>query len=120
MRIAQIEPARSARSTLWSGGGVDSPHVRLPNRLVTAMLLVLVTAGGLWVRVSGLQGWDGTLTVDESRLAMAARGVLESGLPRLPSGWVYTRGLLATYLTAPSLALLGETDFAAPSLPERR
>jgi hypothetical protein len=112
MRIAQIEPARSARSTLWSGG-VDGPYVRLPVRLVTAMLLVLVTAGGLWVRVAGLQGWDGTLTVDESRLAMAARGVLESGFPRLPSGWVYTRGLLATYLTAPSLALLGATDFAA-------
>ena len=34
-------------------------------------------------------------------------------MPRLPSGWVYTRGLLATYLTAPSLALLGATDFAA-------
>ena len=44
---------------------------------------------------------------------MAARGVLETGVPRLPSGWVYTRGLLATYLTAPSLALLGATDFAA-------
>lgn len=81
--------------------------------LVTTTLLMLLTGAALWLRIDGLQGWDGTLTVDESRLAMAARGVIETGLPRLPSGWIYTRGLLASYLTAPSLALLGATDFAA-------
>lgn len=81
--------------------------------LGTLVAVVLLTVLALWIRQDGLQGWDGTLTVDEARLAMAARGVVETGLPRLPSGWVYTRGLLATYLTAPSLALLGETDFAA-------
>jgi 4-amino-4-deoxy-L-arabinose transferase-like glycosyltransferase len=87
-----------------------------PSRLVRPVLVIAVaalTVIGFWIRVYGLGGWDGTLTIDESRLAMAARGVLDSGLPRLPSGWVYTRGLLVTYLTAPSLALLGETDFAA-------
>jgi 4-amino-4-deoxy-L-arabinose transferase-like glycosyltransferase len=83
-------------------------------------VLVILTALAFWVRVDGLQGWDGTLTVDEARLALAARGVLETGLPRLPSGWVYTRGLLATYLVVPSLAFLGESDFAArlPSILE--
>jgi 4-amino-4-deoxy-L-arabinose transferase-like glycosyltransferase len=85
---------------------------RLARRVLVIAVAVL-TVVGFWIRVNGLSGWDGTLTVDESRLAMAARGVLDSGLPRLPSGWVYTRGLLVTYLTAPSLALLGETDFAA-------
>lgn len=82
-------------------------------RLLVVAGVILLTAFAFWVRVDGLQGWDGTLTVDETRLALAARGILETGLPRLPSGWVYTRGLLATYLTAPSFALLGESDFAA-------
>ena len=89
------------------------PWHRAPQALATSALVLLLTGLALWLRVAGLQGWDGTLSVDESRLAMAARGVLETGLPRLPSGWVYTRGLLVTYLTAPSLALLGPSDFAA-------
>lgn len=91
------------------------PAVRDSQRgsYLTLLAVLLLTCAALWIRLDGLQGWDGTLTVDEARLAMAARGVQESGLPRLPSGWVYTRGLLATYLTAPSLMLLGETDFAA-------
>lgn len=80
--------------------------------LVTAGLVLALTGIALWIRLHGLQGWDGTLTVDEARLAMAARGVVETGLPSLPSGWVYTRGLLATYLTVPSLLLLGPSDFA--------
>jgi predicted membrane-bound mannosyltransferase len=83
-----------------------------PAQIVTAALVLVLTVLGLWIRLYGLQGWDGTLTVDEARLAMAARGVVETGLPKLPSGWVYTRGLLATYLTAPSLMLVGASDFA--------
>lgn len=87
---------------------------RAPDRAetVTALLLLLLTGIALWIRLYGLQGWDGTLTVDEARLALAARGVATTGLPVLPSGWLYTRGLLATYLTAPSLLLLGSSDFA--------
>ncbi|MGE3269189.1 MAG: ArnT family glycosyltransferase [Chloroflexota bacterium] len=99
--IRRVLPGGSARQGAANGG------------LLTALLVLVLTGAALWIRIEGLQGWDGTLTIDESRLAMAARGVLESGLPRLPSGWIYTRGLLATYLTAPSLALLGQTDFAA-------
>lgn len=75
--------------------------------------VALITAAALWLRVEGLAGWDGTLSVDEARLAMAGRGILDHGLPILPSGWTYTRGLLATYLVAPSLALLGGGDIAA-------
>ncbi|MCC6174745.1 MAG: glycosyltransferase family 39 protein [Chloroflexi bacterium] len=82
-------------------------------QFTTVGLILLLTAFGLWIRLDGLTGWDGTLSVDEARLALAARGVREHGLPRLPSGWIYTRGLLATYAVAPSFALLGETDFAA-------
>ena len=80
---------------------------------VTGAAVAFVTCVALWLRVEGLTGWDGTLSVDEARLAMAGRGILEHGLPILPSGWTYTRGLLAAYLMAPTLALLGPTDFAA-------
>lgn len=96
-----------------SVGTAERSRHSLSGRLLIPLLVALLTLSALWIRLDGLQGWDGTLTVDETRLALAARGVLQTGLPRLPSGWVYTRGLLATYLTAPSFALLGETDFAA-------
>ena len=80
---------------------------------VTVASVVLMTGVALWLRIEGLAGWQGTLSVDEARLAMAGRGILEYGVPVLPSGWTYTRGLLAAYLLAPSLSWLGATDFAA-------
>ena len=113
MTVDRLVRATTGPSTDRPGGAVVGLQARLPAGLLTAALMVVLTSGALWIRAQGLQGWDGTLTVDESRLALAARGILESGVPRLPSGWIYTRGLLATYLTAPSLALLGPTDFAA-------
>ena len=79
----------------------------------TVLAVALMTGVALWLRVEGLAGWDGTLSVDEARLAMAGRGILEHGAPVLPSGWTYTRGLLAAYLLAPSLAVLGASDLAA-------
>jgi 4-amino-4-deoxy-L-arabinose transferase-like glycosyltransferase len=81
--------------------------------LATAVVVALATAVALAIRLIGLPGWEGTLSVDEARLAMAAHGVAEQGVPMLPSGWIYTRGLLVSYATAPSLALLSGTDFAA-------
>ena len=37
----------------------------------------------------------------------------EHGVPVMPTGWLYTRGLLPTYTVAASFAALGRTDFAA-------
>lgn len=113
MSVVQVVHAESGRWVVRTRGALDTLQGRLASRLAIGGLVTALTVAALWLRIHGLQGWDGTLTVDESRLAMAARGVLESGLPRLPSGWVYTRGLLASYLTAPSFALMGATDFAA-------
>ena len=112
MKAVQIAHMRPAATTKPGRATFTTPGL-LSSGLVIVGLVAALTVAALWLRVHGLEGWDGTLTVDESRLAMAARGILESGLPRLPSGWVYTRGLLATYLTAPSFALIGMTDFAA-------
>jgi hypothetical protein len=117
MTSSTLQEPPLKQASAWGAEAGDcsqaEPHWQLATALLTALLVAVLTGLALWVRVDGLPGWDGTLTVDESRLALAARGVLETGLPRLPSGWIYTRGLLATYLSAPSLAALGATDFAA-------
>jgi 4-amino-4-deoxy-L-arabinose transferase-like glycosyltransferase len=76
-----------------------------------AVLALTLLAGA--VRLPGLAGQDGRMNEDEARLALAAEGVLRSGLPELPSGRIYTRGLLNTYLIAGAFGLLGRHDFAA-------
>ena len=96
------------------------PHPPTPSRsgatgsipyVLVAVLALTLLAGA--VRLSGLAAPDGRLSKDEARLALSADGVLNSGLPVMPSGRVYTRGLLNGYLIAPSFALLGRHDFAA-------
>jgi hypothetical protein len=80
---------------------------------VTGVGVVLLTALACWLRLPALAGAGGTLSVDEARLALAGQGILEHGVPTLPSGWTYTRGLLSAYLVAASFAVLGPTDAAA-------
>lgn len=73
----------------------------------------LLTLGAAGIRVWGLPRPEGTFGRDEARLALAARGILDQGVPRLPGGIVYTRGLLPAYLEAGSFALFGVSDRAA-------
>lgn len=72
-----------------------------------------VLALAAWMRFSGLDAFS--LTLDESTLVEAARGVLERGYPSLYVGTMEVK--LATYELVPyfiaaSMALLGESDFA--------
>jgi 4-amino-4-deoxy-L-arabinose transferase-like glycosyltransferase len=56
--------------------------------------------------------------IDEFTTMLAARSILESGLPVLPSGLFYEHGLLFSYLDAPFLALADdETLFTLARLP---
>jgi len=80
---------------------------------VPLVVVFLFTAAAFFVRVQGLGGADGDLGTDESRLALAAQGVLATGLPRVPSGRIYTRAMINAYLMAPSLWWFGPHDFAA-------
>jgi hypothetical protein len=73
----------------------------------------LIAVVGLVVRAWDLQLANVSLSIDEARLALVARGLQEHGWPVLPSGKVYTRGLPAALSMVPSLSLLGPTDFAA-------
>jgi 4-amino-4-deoxy-L-arabinose transferase-like glycosyltransferase len=75
--------------------------------------VILVTLAGCWVRAAGLPAVQGTMGRDEARLAQAARGILAHGVPLLPDGFLYTRGLLPAYLEAASFAVLGVSDQAA-------
>ena len=81
-------------------------------------MLAGLTLAACWVRAGWLPSVQGTMGRDEARLALAARGILEHGVPLLPDGFLYTRGLLPAYLEALSFALFGVTDAAArlPSL----
>ncbi|MBA2448230.1 MAG: glycosyltransferase family 39 protein [Chloroflexi bacterium] len=104
---------------LASAGSAPRPllgnTVRVSERalsLAGVAVVVVATALGLWLRLHGLPGADGTLSIDEARLALASRGILEHGLPQLPSGWIYTRGLLSSYPVTLAFALLGTSDFA--------
>ncbi|MFN0074400.1 MAG: ArnT family glycosyltransferase [Chloroflexota bacterium] len=90
-----------ARALGWSG----SPWVGL--------VLMLLTISACLIRAGGLPDVPGTLARDESRLALAARSILERGIPGAPGGVIYTRGLLPGYLEALAFAVLGISDQSA-------
>jgi predicted membrane-bound mannosyltransferase len=49
---------------------------------------------------------------DEDLYSLAAKAILERGIPELPSGMVYLRGGAFLYLTAASIDLLGFSESA--------
>lgn len=76
--------------------------------------LILIIAG--WLRWRYAETIS--LYVDEFTTLWAARRVQALGVPWMPSGVLYTRGLLATYIEAAFLALFGFSYFIGrlPSL----
>jgi hypothetical protein len=96
-----IRPAASSRR----------PWLDLPTLLGLAALLLL---GGLlrWRYATTI-----SLYVDEFTTLWAAQQVLERGVPLMPSGVLYTRGLLNTYVTALGGALGGGLTYTAGRLP---
>lgn len=68
-------------------------------------LLGLIIVGAFWLRWRYAQTIS--LYVDEFTTLWAAQRVQTVGLPIMPSGVLYTRGLLATYVEAAFLALFG-------------
>jgi Dolichyl-phosphate-mannose-protein mannosyltransferase len=83
----------------------------------TPLALVLLVALALVLRLRSLES-AGILDIDEARLTLAAQAIATHGWPVFPSGKVYTRGLLQSFLMAPSVALLAPLELAArlPSL----
>ncbi|MEZ4860572.1 MAG: glycosyltransferase family 39 protein [Caldilineaceae bacterium] len=67
--------------------------------------LALLLMGAFWLRWRYAR--DVSLYVDEFTTLWAARRVQALGAPLMPSGVLYTRGLLASYVEAAFLALFG-------------
>lgn len=65
------------------------------------------------LRIPRVVSPDGTMGEDQSRIALAAVGVLDHGYPRMPSGRTYYRGITTSYLIAGSIALFGQHDTSA-------
>ena len=84
----------------------------LVRRVGTPLALVLLVGLALLLRLRGLEA-EGMLDLDEARLTLAAQGIAAHGWPVFPSGKVYTRGLLQSFLMAPSVALLEPIELAA-------
>lgn len=74
----------------------------LSHRWLTIAWLLVCSIGllavGFWWRWRYVQ--NVSLDVDEFTTLWAARRILETGLPSMPSGVIYTRGLLNMYITA--------------------
>lgn len=80
--------------------------------ILTWSVLGALTLGAAALRVWGMQAIS--LDVDEAITISAARGLLETGEPRiLASGLYYGRDILGTLTTAASLAIFGVSEWAA-------
>jgi hypothetical protein len=74
------------------------------------VLLFAVLSIGTLVRFWGLG--DPGLHGDEETMAMATMHIVKDGLPILPSGMFYPRGLTELYLMAAAVQIFGESEWA--------
>ncbi len=79
-------------------------------RFVHLALLTTILAAGCFLRFWGLDSVG--LHGDEETMAMAVAGILKEGVPILPSGMFYPRGLTQLYLMALSVSVFGESEWA--------
>jgi hypothetical protein len=78
-------------------------------RRATALVLLTLIAIGFWLRVRHLG--DLALIVDEGIQALAIKGVLNYGVPKVDSGYVYTRALSFLYTQAAFVKLFELNPF---------
>jgi 4-amino-4-deoxy-L-arabinose transferase-like glycosyltransferase len=69
-------------------------------------IIILLTAAAFALRLVYLL--ESHPFIDEFTTVLAARAILERGLPVLPSGLFYEHGLLFSYLDVPFVAIAGE------------
>lgn len=74
-----------------------------------------LTLIGAWLRLADIGAFD--FRWDEDLYSLAAKAILERGIPELPSGMVYLRGGAFLYLVAGSIGLFGfdETTMRLPA-----
>jgi len=87
---------------------------QVTNRLTpksTLVILFALTAIGFYLRFNNLG--DNSFSTDEAITTYASIGLLEHGTPVLPSGIVYNRALLNSYLIALSFDIFGISEVSA-------
>jgi len=81
--------------------------------VAVGLLLLIGLAYWLWFGLA-----QRTINEDDGISILAAQGILDHGIPRLESGFIYDRGLIPHYLLAASIGSLGLNDLGImmPSL----
>jgi 4-amino-4-deoxy-L-arabinose transferase-like glycosyltransferase len=79
-------------------------------RVAIFLVLAAILALGVVPRVHGLGSRQ--LAADEYFFISSVDHLLDTGLPRFPTGGYYTRGLLPQYLTAGSILAFGDNGLA--------
>ncbi|MDH3603712.1 MAG: glycosyltransferase family 39 protein [Candidatus Tectomicrobia bacterium] len=95
--------AATASERFWSA-------VRSPLGALYIALLAAALALGLFARLHHLG--QRQLAVDEYYFTYSVDLIVETGVPALPGGGYYMRGLLPQYITAASVWVFGKTGFA--------
>ena len=92
------------KSRLVSGRGAAA---------VVLLLLAIGLAYWMWFGLT-----QRTINADDGISILAAQGILDHGIPRLESGFMYARGLIPHYLLAASIGSFGLNDLGImmPSL----
>lgn len=84
-------------------------HFAIFKRPASVLLFLLIAAAVYWL-------WFGlghrSINSDDGISIIAAEGVLRHGLPELPSGFLYHRGYVSSYLQAASIGIFGLNDFS--------
>ncbi len=88
-------------------GAIDATRLATP-RTAEVVGIALLTLVAAWMRLRHLGALS--MSGDEGFTFLAVRGVLEEGIPRLPSGAVYWKSLLYTYLASGTVGLVGVTS----------
>lgn len=79
--------------------------------VIPILVLLIIVLSGFYIRINGLA--DLGLGFDEPIHIYAAKSILETGGPTLPSGKKYDRALPFTYSVALSFKLFGVNEFSA-------
>ncbi len=85
--------------------------IRSKEFIIPAFILFVIVLGGFYVRINGLATLG--LGFDEPIHIYAAKSILETGEPILPSGEEYSRALPFTYAVAISFNLFGINEVSA-------
>lgn len=81
-----------------------------PRRRWEMPLLIGFVALGAFLRFWGLGSWG--LENDEETMAMPTLHILRDGMPILPSGMIYVRGIAQLYMMAASVKVFGPSEWA--------